>query len=487
MFEKPFTLLDTNYSNLIPSLIIVVVIISGSLIISYFIIHAELLIILLFLFILPLFFIVRIEKLFICFIALSFIPFEFTFGGVEGWEIKDFLIPIFLLLFVGRSVIKKEALNRNPRFSFPLLLFLLIVLVHLITLEGLPKIIKTFLSFAIPAGGLRFFYSILICSIVYYLIPFAFKKESHIELFLKLLGGACIFLIIFSFIRIYLGIGTIFPNEAYSTIIHYVSIGESSVPRVGIMGVAGYFLFTISLIFVKSRSNILFLFLTIISIAAVVQSGGRAMFLGLVFATSLYLYLSGKKFKAAILPVGLFLVLLFIGMNPKIINRTPPILYRYLTIFSSENPSFNQDGNTRSAMVNMSWEIISKNPLWGARSVDSEWKYNRGTFDNVIRGSAHNAYLATAATFGLPALAIWLIVAVSYFKKIIYLYRKTNPASLLNNFCLFLAVLLGVLFLTFFLEGGAGGGFKYFMYLGLIDSAWNMFKKNQTQMINHIN
>lgn len=479
-FSSEASLQEITYSKFIPFMIIGIVTFGLSLITSYFI-HVESYFILILIFLLlPLLFIAGIEKLFMLLIFSAFIPVEFTFGGVEGWEIKDFLMPIFLLLFVGWSFIKKESLNRKPRFSIPLLLFLFISVAHILTLQELPKIIESFLYFTIPAGELRIYYDIFICGIAYFLVPFLFREESHIELLVKLLGGACIFLIIFSFIRIYLGIDTILPEEAYRTRIHYVPIGENIVPRVGIMGFAGYLLFVIGIIFVKRRSNILFLLLTIISLAAIVQSGGRAMLLGVIFAISLYLFLSGKKFKAAILPVGLLLILFLIGLNPKIARKFPPVLYRHLTTFSSENPSLVAYGNNRMEMWTISWEIISTHPFWGARSVKYEWAYHEEVSNLVRRGSAHNAYLSTAASFGLPALILWLMVAVLYFKKIINLYRKTYPFSLLNKFCLLLAILLGVSFLTFFLEGRAGGGFRYFLYLGLIDSAWNMYNKNQS-------
>ena len=431
---------------------------------------------------LPFLFIVGIENLFILLILLSYIPLVFTFGGVKGWQIRDFVVPIFLLWWFAQSVIKREPLNRLPRFSIPLLLFLFVALAHVSTLDELPKIAKSFISLKIPSGELRMFYTLFISGVVCFLSPFFFKKESQILLFVKYFGGIFLLLVIFCFIRIYLGIDSIFPTEASDMRIHYVRIGDNVVPRLSILGRAGYLLFIVGLIFLKNRSTTLFLLLTSLSIAGIVVSGGRAAFLGLLFATGFYLYLTGKKYRAILLPLGALLLLLFLGLSPKITDKLPSVLHRHLKIISSENPSLSLNESTRMEMWTISWEIISRHPFWGARSVDDSWKYNEGAFINVKKGGAHNTYLSIAASFGLPALVLWLIASVSYFRKIIHLYKKTISYPLLNRFCLMLTILLGVSFFMFFMEGYVGGGFQYFLYLGLIDSAWNMYYGNQKRM-----
>jgi len=467
--QKIYYFKPTNY------IVIGIFILGCSFILGRFIDVGFFMIIILLFSVLSLFFIVGIETSFIIFIVLTFIPFKFAFSGVEGWAIQDFLTPILLFLIIGQCTLKGEPLNRVPRFYIPLLLFLFISLAHILTLQEFPKIVKNFLSFTIPTGSFRIYYDIIICGILYFITPFLFKKESHIKMLLKLLGGVLIFLIIFSFLRIYLGIDNLYTNELFTTRIHHVDSGDSIVPRIGIMGRAGYLLFIIGLIFVKNRSNILFLLLSGICIAGVVVSGGRATFLALVFAISLYIYLKGKKIIALVFPIGLLLVLFFFGLNPKIASNLPPILYRHLTIFSSENPSLSRHENTRLEMWNISWGIITEHPFWGARSVDNKAEYNDISLINVMKGEAHNTYLSIAAGLGLPALVLWLIVAVSYFKKIINLYEKTIFSPLLNKFCLLLAIILGVSFITFFFEGNIVGGIKYFLYLGLIDSASNIY------------
>ena len=470
---------EINYSKSIHLIILITAIVVGGVLTISNVIGIGSFLVTLFSFcLLPLLFIAGLEKLFVLLILSGFFRFAFVFGGIEDWEIRDFLTPILFFFFVGRCAIKSEPLNREPRFSIPLLLFVGISLAHILTLEELPVIVHKLLAFTIPAGSLRIFYDLFIYGIIYFLTPFLFKKESQIELFTKLLAGVCIFLIVFSFIRICLGIDYIYPKEGYYTRIHHIATGEGVVPRVGILGVTGYHLFVIGLIFVKPRSNIFFVLLAGVSLTGIVWSGGRAVLLGTVFAIGLYLYLTGKKFRSVILTIVPLLVLMFVGlMNSKITNKLPPIFYRHLTIFSAQNKSLKRHESTRLDMWITTKEIISESPFWGARPVDYKRKYDIGALDNVIRGRAHNAYLSTAASLGLPALAFWLVAAFLYSRKIVYLHKKTHAFSLLNKFCLWLAIALGVSFLTFFMRGGAGGGFLYFLYLGLIDSASNMYNQ----------
>jgi O-antigen ligase len=450
-------------------------------IIISFILNVDLLITKLFLFIIFLFYLVPlllnlgINNIFILLVISTFMPFEFTFGGVQGWELIDFMIPLmFFLLFVFYAV-NSRRVYRIPPGYMPVLVFILIALAHILTLKELPEILSSLASFDIPAGGFRFYYDILIFGLIYFITPFFFNEESHINLFIQLLIGLCIFIILFGFLRIFMGLDTISADEAYRTRIHYVPAGDSVVPRLGIMGVAGYLLFVLGLIFVKDKSRRLFFLFTAIAIAGIIQSGGRAVFLGLVLAISLYLFFTGRKIKAILLPAGLIILLFFIGLHPGLVKKFPDVLYRHLTIFAEENPSFSRYGNTRMEMWTISMEMILENPLWGSRSMSGLDEFDESAFANVRTGGAHNVYLSTATSLGLPALILWIFIAVYFFRRIIFLHRETAAGTPLNRFCFFLAILLGVSYITFFLQGGAGGGFTYFLYLGLIDASWAMY------------
>ncbi len=119
------------------------------------------------------------------------------------------------------------------------------------------------------------------------------------------------------------------------------------------------------------------------------------------------------------------------------------------------------------------------NPLWGKQHIKDGNRFDEEALANVQRGGAHNVYLSTAANFGIPALFLWLMAAILYFKKIIHLYRISGSFQLLNNFCLLLAIFLGTSFITYLFEGVAGGGFKFFLFLGLIDSSCSIYSHKE--------
>ena len=62
----------------------------------------------LFLLVIPILIYLGKERLFVLFLSLAFIPFEFTFGGVEGWVIKDFLTPEVIWFLVGLVLLVME-------------------------------------------------------------------------------------------------------------------------------------------------------------------------------------------------------------------------------------------------------------------------------------------------------------------------------------------------------------------------------------------
>jgi hypothetical protein len=492
LLYNPIVPLEQNSRLYIPFLLFGTFMLGGTFIFSFFS-HSSLfllylqLLLMLILYISPLVMISGIQKLFILIILANFIPFEFSFGGVEGWQVKDFLILPFFLLFLIDYSMKEKNLKRTPKMSMPVLLFFIIALAHILTLDELPKIIESLSKLSIPSGGFRSYYNIILCGIIYYITPFIFRKEQRIELFVKLLAFVCVFMILFSFARIILGIDYLFYNEAYSSRVHYLSIENNLIPRIGILGVSGYLLFVITLVFVSNSSKKLFMVFIVLSLAATVTSGGRVVFLSLFFSFSFYSYLRKKRVVALVLPIFVLLSLFIIGQNREFIKKFPPILYRYLTVLSPDNVSLRRSDNTRAEMWASASKIIAGNPFWGGRVPTSAGDYNPEAISNVARGAAHNAYLSTAASFGLPALAAWLLGSMLYLRKILRLYYRTAAVPRLNRLALFLAILMGVLFITYFLEGGAGGGINYFLYLGLIDSVWSIYKKNERGKLGFIN
>ena len=426
-----------------------------------------------------LFFGMRIEKFSFLVLLLVFIPMSISIRSVPGWQPYEILLPILLLLYLSRSAIKRERPLRTPRFSIPLLLFLIIACLHILTLPNLSEVIKSFLNLKIAQGGYRIYYAVLMCGIVYFLTPCLFKTEEQMKSFIKVLSVILFLQIIISFVRIFLGIETLpYPFDTYGTRIYSVVSEQGTSFRVGVLGNAGYLLFLILLIFMRQHLNkIIFICLVGICIVAVILSGYRIGFLSLIISTLFFWYLTGRKRKAVVGIILILPVLLILGLNAGIVREMPAVFHRPLGVLSPDNPSWTRGQNTRLEMWTIAKEKIIRNPLWGGEV--SDVGFHPKAFDNVKRGGAHNLYLSVMATFGIPALIFWLIFAISYFRKAVYLYRKTYNFPSLNRFCLFLAILLGVSFFNFFGEGGAAGGVPFFLYLGLIDVAWNIYLKNK--------
>jgi len=425
-----------------------------------------------------LFFAVGIDTVFIFAILLLFVPINFMFAKVEGWDLNDIILPILLIYFLFRKIWRHKTLTRIPPFSLPILLFFLIAFMHILTLRELPEIAGDIVNLTVPKGGYRIFYDLLLSGIIYFITPFILIREEQIRGPIFLLLGMFLLVIVISMLRIGLGWETMATSESYSTRLHYINTGQETVTRVGILGVAGYWLYLIGLIFFQQHSIKLFLSLVCISIASILLSGGRAPFISLVLSTSFFLYFRGRKVFAIIPNILLLLTLLFFGLNNQYLVSLPPILQRPLGLFSPDNPSYS-DGNTRKEMWTIALKKISSDPLWGKQYIENSNRFDEGALANVQRGGAHNVYLSTAASFGMPALFLWLMAAISYYKKIVHLYRISSSFQLLNKFCLLLAIFLGTSFITYLFEGGAGGGVKYFLTLGLIDSAYNIYGQKE--------
>jgi hypothetical protein len=405
-----------------------------------------------------------------------FVPISFPVGGIQDWGISDFLAPALLVLFLVNRFIRKERITRTPPFSVPLLIFLLVAWAHIPTFEEFPQIVEKLQSLEIPAGRLRVFYDLFVAAIICFLAPFLLNTERHVSTLLKWLGVTFFILIVLSFVKIKTGFDPFSFGPSYATRIHDVAVDGTTVPRMGVMGVSGYFLFVLGLVFVAPRSKPLFVLLAIFCFAAIIQSGGRAVFLASIFAVGLLLLLTGRYLIAVFGVFSVLTLLVVIGMYPDPAHNLPPVLFRHVTIFAPSNPSLRLNADTRAEMWLLAAETIQENPFWGSRKVGSKWHDEEAAL-NVMGGGTHNAYLSNAASLGLPALMIWLVAAGLYCRRIFLLCREPEESVFLRRFCVFMAVLLGVKLVTLMMEGGLGGSLQFFLLVGLIDVAWALRNK----------
>jgi len=337
-------------------------------------------------------------------LASAFLELNFSAGGAEGWNLLDFLLPAAAVLFVMKGLLQKQ-LHSLVRFSSPLpLLFLVLVVLHILTDRRFDQIYSALSHYTLPIGGFRLYYMIMINVLLYYISPMIIDSMAKLRTLLKMMLFFIFLQMALSFSRLALGIESL-PWDTYTSELHALSGSEDSGTRLILLGNMGYLLFCYSLILLKP--GVLRKTSLLLSGAALLISGGRAMLFGGAIVGLLYVFLERKKRSLALLGSLSMLIAVFsFSFSPSLSDPLPPLAKKYLTFLSVENhdPS-PSDEVSRISLWKPQLQMILNHPVWGTLQEIPEEVDDR-VKENILRGDAHSVYLGIATCFGIPALVL---------------------------------------------------------------------------------
>jgi hypothetical protein len=325
-------------------------------------------------------------------------------------------------------------------------------------------------------GGVRAYYSIFVCCIVFWT---CFRLFACEELNLNLLlATITITSLVIGFLRILghffmfdLPLDNSFKHAAESTTNFGVDVhrigGIDLCIQVGIAALFGFY-------YMKRKTSflfpLLFLFFTLSFFG-----GGRTIFASILLATILYFFIINRK-KAFIASIAILCFFLIYNLlNPYL--DLPPQFNRLLSFESSGR--IYQFNDPRSELFSEYLKTFSENPFLG-KGISY---FNKSTRDDFIKSNlaigGHNAYLSTLAIFGIAGglfLAVMLLGTI--FVCITTIKRFNN--TYYKQFMIFLLIISTI---QCFYSFTGGSGYKdillYFMAGSAIGVHTIQFKHSQ--------
>jgi O-antigen ligase len=414
------------------------------------------------------------------------VPVSVPVVGILKMTLVEMVVPMLFFIYILQRAIHRSDYNRVSFHDIPkgfLLLSFIGFLWFIASGDILPQNIFGFEEL----GSFRAYYTFFVGVLAYFLLLSLVKEEKHIRYIIKILFWISLLSVIYLLSLVVLNLENtrIIPSINWS--IDYIGESKTSIRCIA-MSSAALTLFLISLAG-KYPKNLVFRISTMLfASAAVVYSGGRGVFGGWILTILGYLIIKRHYFLlagASALAVAAIAVPAFF---PKTVENLPESFRRVFEfrMDPAEKSHGARSWETRLDMWKVSLEDIKKHPLVGVGFrglpinlvIYGELSGEELFIEmGVTSGSTHNAYIAYAQIFGIPALVLFLLIYLNHFRRTWKMCRK-HPDPNVHNISLFIFLMLGAYFLIQ-LGGGGPKDVTFLMYLGLSQSVWLLVVHNQ--------
>lgn len=414
------------------------------------------------------------------------IPIQIPVTRALRMTLDEIIVPILFFIYVLQRTVHRSDYNRVSFHNIPKgIIFLLIIGVIWFIVSGdvLPQNIFGFEE----AGSFRAYFTFFVGIMGYFILMSLIKDEKHIHQILKTLYWLSILSIFYLLSLVALNqVNTpILPGVSWS--IGYISGSRFSIRSIA-MSTAALMLFLVALTGEYPKSMKYRIPSLLLALMTIMYSGGRGTFGGWILAILVYLYL---KRKYLILAGMAFMAMAAVGIPalfPRTVEQLPESFRRVFEyrMDPAEKSSGARSWQDRLELWKASLQEIKKRPLTGAgfRGFDINLAINRQVTSQeffvetgVTSGSTHNAYLAYAQIFGLPALILFLAIYLNHMRRAWKMYRK-HPDPHVHGISLFF-VLNFVAYLVINMGGGGPKDVAFLMYLGMTQAIWILVVNNQ--------
>jgi len=393
----------------------------------------------------------KYKELLLIFAAL----FPFSLGkvvNIENLTFAEILTPVMFLALLFDCSKKPLKINRvSKKFVFAISILILWSIFHY---TKNPVSAAALFGLQLESGGLRAYYSIFVCTIIYFICFRYFSYERfNPDIFLKLILITSLLLgllrTISYFFSFKLPLGGAFDYGLAEggfgeELVHRIGGIDRSI-HIGLSSLFGYYY--------RKKHNILFIILLLLFYALAVVGGGRTIFVGMIICTiGYFIFIVKSRLFYFMIP---FLAILFLFLSyfhpitrPNQFNR----LFAFDAILKLQYSNI-----YRGQVWSMYFRTFLRNPIFG-KGVGFVEEDLPNAPDNILYKFAksnialggHNGYLSVLAIFGIGG-AIFLgimLFGTIYFSFHYFRVYAFNKFSNIVLFILFLSILSAIYYLT---------------------------------------
>jgi hypothetical protein len=369
-------------------------------------------------------------------------------GPINGFLIYEWIGPIFFIItFINKYKFGiKVSYSNFKMFNFAILLLLLWSIINYMRN---PVMAERLFGVSQEQGGLRTYYDIFIHSLIFISTPVflsVYGEFIDIKKWLKTIVYFSLLLILVRIPAYFLNFEIPFLTGTFAYNPETLFSFGGFAFRIGGLsdaagpGLAAFFCYGI----ISNQQRQMSFYIAMIFILAVFLSGGRAFWIGLVFAFGTVAFFIYKKpIRIVVYTIITAVLILIFAPKDFIIGQTSRL--------SSFSGGIKEQDQIRYIIYNISLMNFLENPVFG-KGIGADKNYLGGISADIdgfiienLKTGGHGSYMAILSTFGIGGAVYFLImlyggIIVSFNQAKRFLHYKVFSSSI-ALFCLILLLI----------------------------------------------